>query len=85
MIWYQWDWGDNETSEWLGPYASSVLCKVAHTWVDNGTYVIRVKAKDSADCESGWSEPLEVSMHKGRTYNPIMQVMKRELQQVFHL
>lgn len=83
VIWYQWDWGDHETSEWLGPYGSGVPCEVAHSWLNNGTYLIRVKAKDSADCESCWSDPLEVSMPKGRTYNPIIQVMTRVLQQSF--
>ncbi len=61
-IWYQWDWGDETQSEWLGPYASGAPCEAAHTWVTSGTYRIQVKAKDSADCESDWSDPFIVSM-----------------------
>ena len=61
-IYYQWDWGDDAYSDWLGRYASDEMCKASHTWKEKGTYNIRVKAKDGDGWESDWSDPLPVSM-----------------------
>ena len=65
-IYYLWDWGDGTTSEWLGPYESGKECIVSHIWSEKGEYEIKVKAKDTYDLESDWSEPLVVSMPKNK-------------------
>ncbi len=52
---YYIDWGDNTTSEWLGPYLSNENITVSHTWNSQGTYNIRVKAKDTHKNESDWA------------------------------
>ena len=41
----------------------------SHIWVNQGTYVVKVKAKDTSDIESVWSDPLGVSMPKSKSYN----------------
>jgi hypothetical protein len=61
-LWYQWDWGDNTTSDWLGPVASGVTTTVTHSWTQQGTYQVRVKCRDPLAAESNWSEPLSVTM-----------------------
>ncbi|MBU0496856.1 MAG: agmatine deiminase family protein [Candidatus Thermoplasmatota archaeon] len=61
-VYYMWDWGDGTTSDWLGPYTSGATCSFSHTWNEQGTYSIRVKAKDIHDAESEWSEPLSIKM-----------------------
>lgn len=61
-IYYMWDWGDGTFSDWLGPYASGTNCTATYTWDEQGTYSVRVKAKDTEDAESNWSEPLTVKM-----------------------
>jgi VCBS repeat-containing protein len=62
QVYYQWDWGDGTTSEWLGPYDSGQLTQAKHTWTKKGDYGIKVKAKDSYGAESNWSEPLSITM-----------------------
>ncbi len=61
-VFYMWDWGDDNFSEWLGQYESGETCTASHTWDEKGTYSIRVKAKDIYGEESDWSDPLEVRM-----------------------
>jgi hypothetical protein len=52
---YQWDWGDGNTSEWLGPFAFGERAKATYQWITNGDYDIKVKAKDTQGKESSWS------------------------------
>ena len=59
---YQWDWGDGNFSDWLGPYSSGVNASTQHAWSIKGTYSVRVKAKDSNGAESTWSDPLSITM-----------------------
>ena len=59
---YQWDWGDGNYSDWLGPFASGNIVVTQKSWASEGTYSIRIKAKDSHGHESDWSEPLDVTM-----------------------
>ena len=61
-VYYLWDWGDDNFSEWLGPFNSGETMNVQHVWPNKGSYQIRVKAKDSYDTETNWSEPLDVTM-----------------------
>ena len=54
IIYYFVDWGDNTTSDWLGPYLSGTEIHVTHSWDAEGTYTVKVKAKDSMGAESDW-------------------------------
>lgn len=65
-LYYQWSWGDGETSDWLGPYSTSQLCTTSHTWEIKGSYLIKVKAKDEWGMETDWSEPLTIRMKKNK-------------------
>jgi len=61
LIYYLWSWGD-EMSEWMGPYDSGVVIQAVHTWKTNGTYDVKVKAKDDLDAVSNWSDPLTITI-----------------------
>ena len=61
-LYYQWNWGDGTTSDWLGPYEPAQNAEAQHTWSKKGNYEIKVKAKDTCDAESPWSEPLPITM-----------------------
>lgn len=61
ILYYFIDWGDGNTEGWLGPYDSGEEFTIEHTWEEQGTYTIRVKAKDSD--ESDWGT-LTVRMPK---------------------
>ncbi len=62
-IFYMFDWGDGEFSEWLGPYLSGEGICENHTWSNGGMYDIRVQAKDIHDDIGEWSDPLSVHIN----------------------
>ena len=66
QISYQFDWGDGTTSEWSDPIPSGAEISMSHTWSGEGDYNVKVKAKDTLDAESEWSENLKVSMPKSK-------------------
>jgi len=53
-VYYYVDWGDNTTSGWIGPFDSGVEATITHTWSKQGTYTVKVKAKDIPGAESDW-------------------------------
>jgi hypothetical protein len=56
QVYYWIDWGDNTSSEWIGPIPSGVQIIQPHTWATKGTYTIKAKARDIDDPlhESDW-------------------------------
>jgi thiol-disulfide isomerase/thioredoxin len=65
-VYFYIDWGDNSSSEWIGPFNSGEEVKSSHTWVEDGVYIVRIKSKDMDNAESEW-ETLEVTMPKNRS------------------
>jgi len=55
MLYYQWDWGDGEVSDWIGPYNSAATMTALHTWAADGSYQVRIKARDPFGEETDWS------------------------------
>jgi len=49
---YEWEWGDGNSSDWLGPYASGEPAVASHAWNKSGTYLILVRARDPYGVES---------------------------------
>jgi hypothetical protein len=62
QVYYNWSWGDGTYSGWLGPYASGAPATASHIWSTKGTYSITVKAKDTFNAESSWSDPLDITV-----------------------
>jgi len=50
---YCFDWGDESGAICIGPYPSGEEVIISHTWLENGTYTITVKASDILGEESG--------------------------------
>ena len=76
QLYYFWDWGDN-TTDLCGPYNSGENCQCTHMYQENGTYEIRVKARDEKFQGSEWSDPLSVSMPKNKPINtPIIKFLE---------
>ncbi|HEC95383.1 MAG TPA: hypothetical protein ENI45_05420, partial [Thermoplasmatales archaeon] len=73
-LYFMFDWGDGTSSGWQGPYKSGENITLQHSWNRRKTYNIRVKAIDdpngdgdlSDGVESEWSDPLAVSMPRGK-------------------
>lgn len=55
QVYYQWDWGDGNISGWLGPYAFGERIVTTYHWTRNGSYDIKVRAKDINGSEGAWS------------------------------
>ena len=68
MVYYKWDWGDGNLSDWIGPYNSGEEISMLHSW-NKGSYKISVKAMDANGDESPWSEPLPISMPRIKQSN----------------
>ena len=62
QVYYMWDWGDGNTSGWLGPFNSGAQASAEKSWSVKGDYSIKVKAKDPSGAESAWSDPLSIKM-----------------------
>ena len=76
-LYYLFDWGNDEFSEWIGLYDSGQTVEQGHSWNEEGTFVIRVIAKDNHGVQSEWSEPLTISMPKNRARNPFLLFFER--------
>jgi len=66
-VFYYIDWGDGTNSSWVGPYNSSETGGANHTWASSGTYQVKVKAKDTFQAESPWSDTLSVQIGVSNT------------------
>jgi agmatine deiminase len=84
QVFYFWDWDDGSYSDWLGPFSSGETVTAQHSWTTKGTYSIRVKAKDVSGNESGWSEPLAVTMPRNSfTKVPFFPMLERLFPTIF--
>lgn len=61
-IYYQWDFGDGNITDWLGPYEPGIPMIINHSWLQNGEYHIQVNAKNNHNEESGWATPFNVTI-----------------------
>ena len=59
---YFFDWGDSENSGWVGPFPSGVKATATHTWSEEKTYLVKVKARDESGAETDWSSPHPISI-----------------------
>jgi len=76
---YMWDWGDDTTSEWFGPFDSGETVNASHTWTGKGIYIVKVKAKNTDELESDWSNPLKVIMPRIKmTINHLLFFLKNK-------
>ena len=69
QVFYKWDWGDGNFSEWFGPYESEEEVSASYNW-SQGSYDVRVKAMDVNGEESLWSDPLPITMPRFKLAKP---------------
>jgi hypothetical protein len=62
-IYYLFDWGDETSGDWLGPYNTGDTCSASHAWMSTGIYSVKVKAQDTFDHQSDWSGSLSVAIY----------------------
>lgn len=68
-VYYYVDWGDETSSNWIGPYNSGVPIQTSHIWTGLGSYMVRVKAKDIYGVRSSWSDYIIVTVSDNRPPN----------------
>ena len=76
QLYYMWEWGDGNMSEWLGPFDSGAKATASHEWSNEQKYDIKVKAKNAEGQESPWSEPLKINVgekNKDKASNMFIQ------------
>jgi len=56
-IYVMWDWGDNSSSDWVGPYSPGETTHATNVWTRSGIFEIKVKIRDDFGYESVWSGP----------------------------
>jgi len=52
---YYVDWGDGTYEDWSIPYESGKVVTKSHSWLDTGTYTIKIQAQDTHQSKSNWS------------------------------
>ena len=67
-VWYYVDWDDGTYDDWFGPFLSGETIIVNHTWVKQGIYRTKAKARDIHGAESDWEE-LVVTIPKNKPIN----------------
>lgn len=72
QVYYYIDWGDGTNSGWIGPYPSGADIPLNHSWPKKGTYIVKVKAKDTNGAESGWTS-LTVTIPRTKSINNFIQ------------
>ena|GEM_PF-5987985 len=60
-IHYEFDWGDGSRT-WTDWYDSGATATAEHSWTYSGTYYVKVRAEDSNNAWSDWSESLTVTL-----------------------
>ena len=77
-VYYFVDWGDEQTTAWIGPYPSGQPVTISHVWSKTGTYTVKAKVKDAYGAESDWGT-LKIKMPA--SYNILRQrVLERMLE-----
>jgi hypothetical protein len=56
QLYYMFDWGDGEFSDWEGPYPSGETGSASHSWDELGEYNVMVIARDEWGRKSEWSD-----------------------------
>jgi len=62
---YIFNWGDGKQTN-TDYIASGSNIEARHSWEDAGNYEIKVKAQDEGGEESGWSEPLSITVTRNK-------------------
>jgi hypothetical protein len=62
QVYYKFDWGEGNFSDWVGPYESGETGEASHVWEELGDYEIKAMAKDINGVQSEWSDPAFLSI-----------------------
>lgn len=63
-LYYKFNWGDGNLSNWLGPYESGETMETTNDWSEVGEYDVIVQAKDTNNSNGDWSDPLTITINE---------------------
>jgi len=63
QLYYQFFWGDDTFSDWLGPYPGDEKISGSHAWSQAGNYIVQARVKDQYDAESPWSDMAAIAVY----------------------
>ena len=66
---FKFDWGDGDISDWTAYVSSGSSVRVSHSWPTEGTYYVKVKAKDENGAQSDWSNPSSITITEPQVSN----------------
>ena len=78
QIYYIFNWGDGTTSQ-TSFMQSGQQGSASHSWTEEGSYEIKVKAVDEHGAESEWSDPLPVTMPLNQQSSPQSQPSSQQM------
>ncbi|MBE3136866.1 MAG: PKD domain-containing protein [Thermoplasmata archaeon] len=81
---YMFDWGDGTFSAWVGPINSGATGSAKKTWNSQGTFQVKVVAKDTHGILSVWSDPLSITMPLSYKM-PFLHLLERLFEQFPHM
>jgi rhodanese-related sulfurtransferase len=65
IVYYFINWSDNSSISQIGPYESNEEVIISHSWLEKGSYIIKVKAMDYYQDESDWgTQSVNMSRYK---------------------
>ncbi len=64
-VFLQIDWGDNQKTDWMGPFASGSQLVFKHQWDKKGTIMVKARLRDEHFFTSMWSEKM-VTVRKAK-------------------
>lgn len=62
-LFYLFDWGDGTDSGWAGPFQSGAQAFAQHIWTKEGSYQVKVMAKDRANHQTEWTTTVPVEIN----------------------
>ncbi len=76
-VYFYIDWGDGTKTRWDGPHTSGESVEINHAWEEDGSYLVKAKAKDTNNKESV-NTVLDVSIPRSKiTYKPFLDFIKQ--------
>jgi outer membrane protein assembly factor BamB len=81
-LYYYVEWGDGDSTGWMGPYLNDEPFVTYHEWDEEGSYTIRAKAKNSDDEVSDWAT-MEVSMPRNKPYTGFFNQLLNNIMKFF--
>lgn len=72
-----WDWGDNTTGDWFGPYVSGTEVCDSHAWNKTGIYTISVTIMDEHGGRVTASKEVTMPRDKAISSSPLLRFLER--------